>query len=404
MNNLTFSIIKRASLFILFFLLIFISEASSDTIYLKNGRKMEGLIKKETKDAIWLDLGIGSVKFKWEEIQEIDRSHPDEVASMRQKWRREEETDRRSGKEKRRGPKEVDFVKKGSRMIAVDALLNNKVNATLLLDTGAYYVMITRRIAKELGMKIKGTRERIIELQVGDGRLVEAEYIILDSVNVQSAELRDVEAAVVLDVEDDIEDGLLGMSFLNNFKFQIDNVSKKLTLERKKAQSILQKAGNFSVMIPSNWESWIEGKSLFIYGPKLITKDGLAEPRIMITQFTQARALGFIDSIRDRYNSYKGLSGVGRKMSELQEQSFKNSYPQNKFISSSFEEKKDGSMLHTVYIDKEEGLKKHNVYFIGKDEAVGGHALAFACPEKHFDKYLPVFEKCLESFSIKPNQ
>ena len=380
---------------IFIFLFIFISKAGSDTIHLKNGRKMEGLIKKETADNIWLDLGIGSVKFRWEQIEKIDRSSPDETARIRWKWRGEEEVEK-----KRHEPKEVDFSKKRGRMIAVDALLNGKVKASLMVDTGAYYVKISRRIAEELGIKIEGAKERIVQLQVADGRLVDAEYIVLDSVNVQGVKLRDVEAAITLSPEGDTGDGLLGMSFLKNFKFQIDNISKKLTLEERKAQSILQEAGDFSVKIPSNWECWGEDESLFIYGPKLITETGLIEPRIRVSKFTRARALSYIEYMREEYNSCKDLPEVTRKMSELHKWSFKNSSPQNKFISSGFEEKENGIMLHTVYIDNEKNLKTQEAYFIAKDEALGSYALGFACPEKYFDKYLPVFEECLESFSI----
>lgn len=386
---------NKIPIFILLFLLSFVSEASPDTIHLKNGRKMEGLIKKETEDSVWLDLGIGSVKFRWEQIEKIDRSSPDDAARIRQKWRGETKV-----AEKKREPKEVDFSKKRGRMIMVEALLNNKVKASLMVDTGASCVKISRRIAEELGIKITGAKERMIRFQVADGRLVDAEYIVLDSVNVQGVKLRNVGAAVTLSPEGDTEDGLLGMSFLKNFKFQIDNVSKKLTLEERKAQSILQEAGDFSVKVPSNWECWGEDESLSIYGPRLITETGLIKPRIRVSKFTRTRALSYVEYMREEYNSYKDGPGVTRKMSELHEWSFKNSSPQDKFISSGFEEKKDAIMLHTVYIDNEKNLKTQEAYFIAKNKALGSYALGFACPEKYFDKYLPVFEKCIESFNI----
>ena len=75
-------------LFTLFFLAIFILDANGDTIYLKNGRKIEGLIKKEIEDGVWLDVESGAVKLRWEQIESIYRSTPNEVKAIRQQYKR----------------------------------------------------------------------------------------------------------------------------------------------------------------------------------------------------------------------------------------------------------------------------------------------------------------------------
>jgi len=72
-------------------------------------------------------------------------------------------------------------------------------------------------------------------MQTADGRIIDAKFIILDSVSVEGLEVKNVEAVVLLEESTmNVGDGLLGMSFLNRFNFQIDTVNKKLILEKRK--------------------------------------------------------------------------------------------------------------------------------------------------------------------------
>ncbi|TAM34814.1 hypothetical protein EPN54_06375, partial [bacterium] len=64
----------------------FNSRAAADTLYLKNGRSIEGVIGKEDADDVVLDLGFGAMKFSKDEIQRIERSSPQGVKLIRQKW------------------------------------------------------------------------------------------------------------------------------------------------------------------------------------------------------------------------------------------------------------------------------------------------------------------------------
>lgn len=75
----------RVIIFILFFLLSFALEAGADIIYLKNGRSMQGKIKKQNEDGVWLDIGAGAVKFTWEQIEKIDAPGFDFKAKGKQK-------------------------------------------------------------------------------------------------------------------------------------------------------------------------------------------------------------------------------------------------------------------------------------------------------------------------------
>jgi len=227
----------------LLLLTIFTSEVGADTVHLKNGRKIKGLIKKETEESIVLDLGFGTVKFRRVEIEKIERSDTNEVAEIKEEWRvdrkkeeakwqkREREIERAKWR-KQFEPKEVSFSQDSQRII-VEALLNKKVKASLLLDTGATTMVLSENIAKKLGIKTKTSKKDMIEVQVADGRKVDAIYTTLDSVSVEGIEANNIGAVILLDTEASIEDGLLGMSFLNRFNFQINNVKKKLILQKK---------------------------------------------------------------------------------------------------------------------------------------------------------------------------
>lgn len=237
--------IAAGLVFIISLVLALGSEARPDTINLKNGRSIEGLIDKEDEENVVLDVGFGTVKFRKEEIKSIDRSADDEAELIRREWQEERhlEEKKRSEREKQSElekqekefkPKEVGFSHDNRGYITVSALLNKKVDASLLLDTGASTVLLSNRIAKKLGKKIMDKGEPV-RVQVADGRQVEAKYIVLDSLSVQGVEAKDVGAVVLAEDSDmDLEDGLLGMSFLSRFNFQIDTVNKKLILRRER--------------------------------------------------------------------------------------------------------------------------------------------------------------------------
>jgi tetratricopeptide (TPR) repeat protein len=53
---------------------LFVSYASADIIHLKNGRKIEGTITKETDDAFVIDIGMGEVIHKKEEVSSVEKN------------------------------------------------------------------------------------------------------------------------------------------------------------------------------------------------------------------------------------------------------------------------------------------------------------------------------------------
>ncbi|MCU0666562.1 MAG: TIGR02281 family clan AA aspartic protease [Candidatus Omnitrophica bacterium] len=228
--------------------------ACADTLYLKNGRTLEGLVKFENDKSVELDVGFGTVTFERAAVEKVERSSPDEIAVILKNWEIERKKSQemqakaeeqwkqemQQWKEKKAieeikqqyRPKEVS-VEKSEGHLLVDATLNKKLRARLIIDTGASLILLTNDMARRIGVNIykDGTP---VEIQVADGRKLPARYIILSNVRVENVEASDVEAAFFTEEHKDlnIQDGLLGMSFLKRFNFQYDAKGNKLVLER----------------------------------------------------------------------------------------------------------------------------------------------------------------------------
>lgn len=214
-----------------------VSPAHADKIYLKNGRSIEGIIKRNDADIVELEIKSGIVKFKKSEIESIEKSYVSEHGSMRQGWEEEKAADAKRIAEQQAEfearPRTVEVASRGNTLI-VKALLNKKVEATLVLDTGASIMMIRRSVAQKLGFNPDRLKPNM-RVGVADGRQVLASLIKLDSVKVQNVEARDVETSVLLEDYGGVGmyDGLLGMSFLSRFAFKVDYKEGKLILEKK---------------------------------------------------------------------------------------------------------------------------------------------------------------------------
>lgn len=126
----------------------------------------------------------------------------------------------------------VDYSEYGPHIV-VSALLNGTLEAKLLLDTGASLVVISKNAAKMLGIDIEKGGFPSGSTVLADGSTAQAILVTLSSVKVGNAEVKNVRTAV-LEAVPDMQDGLLGMSFLENFIVSIDGKSKSLVLEEFK--------------------------------------------------------------------------------------------------------------------------------------------------------------------------
>lgn len=238
-----------------------ISNAGADTLYLKNGGVVDGIIENEDQKKIELNMGFGTATFEKRHIKNISRSTTDENDSTAKKWYEKRQDLEAKAKEfeearekrfneayenwmeeaKQKKSKEVGEAKhiqiardERTRSIIVETLLNDKIKASLVLDTGASLIVLSKRIGEELGVDTTDRKSDIMEFRLADGNKTKAKTVILESVRIQDIEVNKVMAAVMLEQVHDpsLKDGLLGMSFLNRFNLKMDLKSMKITLER----------------------------------------------------------------------------------------------------------------------------------------------------------------------------
>jgi clan AA aspartic protease (TIGR02281 family) len=217
-------------------IIFFVSPLKADTIYLKNGRTIEGFILEETPESVQVDVGFGKVGLKRSEIESFSRSDDKDSDRLRAKWLRQKNASIERAKEEKikdeASPKHATIADERGQMV-VEVLLNKKVKASLILDTGASLVVIKDSVAKQLGLAASAIKEDL-KIKLADGRESTAKHVVIPSVSVQGVEAQNVDAAVLTaDIQDPaLKDGLLGMTYLRNFSFKIDQRNKKLTLEK----------------------------------------------------------------------------------------------------------------------------------------------------------------------------
>jgi clan AA aspartic protease (TIGR02281 family) len=208
----------------------------ADTVYLKNGRLMKGVITKEGEEYIELDIGIGAVKFYRNQIDRVVFSSENGKKALKESWESErlkkEEELAQQDKRVDDFRKEIKTSRLGDHLL-VSALLNGNIKANLMVDTGASNVILSLQKARELGLIINKEDKADAKMKLADGTEVETKLCELASVNVDGAEVKDVFAAVLLNEGFFKEfDGLLGMAYLKSFKFQIDLEQDLLILEK----------------------------------------------------------------------------------------------------------------------------------------------------------------------------
>jgi aspartyl protease family protein len=111
----------------------------------------------------------------------------------------------------------------GTGMI-VPVRINGRVVAPFMVDTGASYVLIPQAVADEAGIEV-GPQSRTMQFSTANG-VVEQAIVTLDSVELLSASADDVPASI----SPSMQIGLLGLSFLNRFTYQVDAAAGVLTL------------------------------------------------------------------------------------------------------------------------------------------------------------------------------
>ena len=146
----------------------------------------------------------------WKTISEIRWKCENELSNLRKRLKT--------------GGVHVPLIKAGNTLY-VEVLLNGTKLQKMTLDTGCALTLIPEAAATALSLHLG----RVVMIRVADERLVPARQVTLSSIKLENAEAKDVDAHVLSGVNE----GLLGMSFLENFKFQIDTENSELILEPK---------------------------------------------------------------------------------------------------------------------------------------------------------------------------
>jgi clan AA aspartic protease (TIGR02281 family) len=124
----------------------------------------------------------------------------------------------------------VKLIRRGNGLTA-KVLLNRRVSADLVIDTGATDTVISGNLAKKLGISVN--RGRDVICQVADGRSVNAKQVKIREIRVGGAKVYNVQAVVLDSEEMGNSPGLLGMSFLDNFVFKVDTEKELLVLQKR---------------------------------------------------------------------------------------------------------------------------------------------------------------------------
>ncbi len=112
----------------------------------------------------------------------------------------------------------------GNFMVEVN--FNNRVKALLMVDTGASLVTISDKLAKKLGYRTNSKSAQIPFSTAGG--MVWMPMIALDTVALGEAKVDLVEASVNSHMGD--MDGLLGMSFLGDYRMEMDAARSQMIL------------------------------------------------------------------------------------------------------------------------------------------------------------------------------
>lgn len=117
--------------------------------------------------------------------------------------------------------------------MTVKAVLNGGTTCTLAVDTGASTVLISKEVAERIETNPNETIEDV-KFTLADGSVIKSKVIIIKSVRIGNSTVYDVPAAVSDNPPGTGIDGLLGMSFMNNFNIKLDVANERLILESVK--------------------------------------------------------------------------------------------------------------------------------------------------------------------------
>ena len=116
-------------------------------------------------------------------------------------------------------------------LLVVTLTINRTREARLIVDTGASHTILSHRIAQDLDLYADASTTPVTMHTVGGS--VRGDVVRVDSIRVAHAEVRGTTAAIY-DLPDAPAgvDGLLGLSFLRQFRVTVDTAYDQLVLTR----------------------------------------------------------------------------------------------------------------------------------------------------------------------------
>ncbi len=109
--------------------------------------------------------------------------------------------------------------------LMVEATLNDTVNGKFIVDTGATYTSISKEMAAQLGSNL--TQIGTVRITTANGR-IDVPKVLIKTINLNGLEAHNVEATVIDVRRDSSFGGLLGLSFIRQFKLTIDPTQGQL--------------------------------------------------------------------------------------------------------------------------------------------------------------------------------
>ncbi len=110
----------------------------------------------------------------------------------------------------------------------VNVQINDKHKNRMIVDSGASTLSISEKMARDMGIKLDAGGVPV-RVSLADGRIVPGTMVKLDSVRVGKFTVQDVDCCVLGSDAPDAPP-LLGMSFLGQFKFEVDANQAELKL------------------------------------------------------------------------------------------------------------------------------------------------------------------------------
>ncbi len=116
----------------------------------------------------------------------------------------------------------------GGDTLYVSVMVNGKHIQEMVVDSGSSMICLPQQVAAKCGVEVKSTDPEII-LQLADGSQIPGREVTISSIRVGKFTVENVKCAVLGPAAVRAEP-LLGMSFLGNFKFEVNSQDSKLKM------------------------------------------------------------------------------------------------------------------------------------------------------------------------------